>query len=127
MKKLLFVLTFIAVMAVRPSGAPITGNATTLLIKYGADSQVSLNVPAGLDAGIQYAMSIANAQRAAQTPPVAAYANTTAYLQDVITNAVTDYRRQWKDAQRSSIAAAIESASNAQLNNAATALGVTLP
>jgi hypothetical protein len=55
------------------------------------------------------------------------YADATAMLTDFVSDAVRDYRRQWKDAQRAKLAEAVESASNAQLTNAATALGVVLP
>jgi len=55
------------------------------------------------------------------------YADATAMLTDFVNDAVKDYRRQWKDAQRAKLAEAVEAASNTQLNNAATALGVVLP
>ena len=55
------------------------------------------------------------------------YADAAAMLTDFINDAVKDYRRQWKDAQRTTLSAAVETATNAQLNNAATALGITLP
>jgi hypothetical protein len=55
------------------------------------------------------------------------YANHTEMLVDFVTKAIQDYRRQWKDAQRASLAAGVDAASNVQLNNAATALGVILP
>lgn len=55
------------------------------------------------------------------------YADATAMLTDFVTDAVKDYRRQWKDAQRATLAAAVENATNAQLTNAASALGITLP
>jgi hypothetical protein len=55
------------------------------------------------------------------------YANASEMLTDFVNDAVRDYRRQWKDAQRATLSAAVEAASNAQLNNAATALGVVLP
>jgi len=55
------------------------------------------------------------------------YANASEMLTDFVNDAVKDYRRQWKDAQRATLAEAVEAASNAQLNNAATALGVVLP
>lgn len=55
------------------------------------------------------------------------YANATAMLTDFMTSAVGDYRRQWKDAQRSTIAAAVETATNVQLNNVAAGLGIVLP
>lgn len=55
------------------------------------------------------------------------YADAAAMLTDFVNDAVKDYRRQWKDAQRTTLSAAVENATNAQLNNAATALGISLP
>jgi hypothetical protein len=55
------------------------------------------------------------------------YADAAEMLTDFLTEAIKDYRRQWKDAQRARLSAAVESANNTALNNAAAALGVVLP
>jgi len=55
------------------------------------------------------------------------FVDLTAMLTDLLNKAIPSYRRQWKDAQRQVISSAVENASNAQLNNVATDLGIVIP
>lgn len=55
------------------------------------------------------------------------YATIADMLADFCMETVKDFRNQWKNAQRSVVSGAVETASGSQLANAATALGVTLP
>jgi hypothetical protein len=76
---------------------------------------------------LAYLLARTNQERATQSPPLPALSDASALLVYILQGALRDYVAQHQGERKNSIAAAVDSATNAQLNAAATALGVTLP
>ena len=85
---------------------------------------LTVTTSANDEKGLAFALAQINAERAARTPPLDPLTAQT-YLQRVIDGVVTDYKRQYKQDLRERVGAALDTATNAQVTQVATVLGVT--
>jgi hypothetical protein len=88
---------------------------------------LSLTTTARQDQALARLLVRMNTERAAQTPPLRPIADVPAMLTGLVEQAIQDYLRQYRQEQKDMLAAGVDTATSAQIQQAATALGVTLP
>jgi hypothetical protein len=92
-----------------------------------ATINISLTTNANQDLALARLLVKVNADRASQIPPLTAFPNITAMLTSLLGETVRGYLQEYRQEQKNLIVTAIDSATNAQIQSAASALGVTLP
>jgi hypothetical protein len=92
-----------------------------------ANISITLTTNANQDTALTRLLVKLNAERAMQTPPLAAIPDVTTMLRSILQNAVQDYLRQFRQEQKDVVGVAMETATNAQIQQVATTLGVALP
>jgi len=86
-----------------------------------------LTTTARQDQALAFLLTRTNQERAAQSPPLPPLADVPALLLYILQGAVQNYVQQHQGERKNVVAAALDSATNAQLTTVASTLGVTLP